>query len=142
MRRREWTDPAPLEVERPRLPWWTMLPRKLLYVLAPIIAVAVVIRLLVFVARRLYRYPVAVIGAATLATLGVTVSWWASAGLLALLVMVVGVWAWWHRDSFDRTALRQVRSEWRRARVYAWPWRRVMLFCEDPVAKFEFMRRW
>ena len=92
MRRREWTDPAPLEVERPRLPWWTMLPRKLLYVLAPIITVAVVIRLLVFVARRLYRYPVAVIGAATLATLGVTVSWWASAGLLALLVMVVGVW--------------------------------------------------
>ncbi|MBA2694787.1 MAG: cell division protein FtsK [Actinobacteria bacterium] len=130
MRRREWTDPAPLEVERPRLPWWTMLPRKLLYVLAPIITVAVVIRLLVFVARRLYRYPVAVIGAATLATLGVTVSWWASAGLLALLVMVVGVWVWWHRDSFDRTALRQVRSEWRRARVYAWPWRRVMLFCE------------
>jgi DNA segregation ATPase FtsK/SpoIIIE, S-DNA-T family len=33
-------------------------------------------------------------------------------------------------DSFTRTVLRQVRSEWRRAVVYAWPWRRVMLFTD------------
>lgn len=56
-----WVDPAPLEVEWPRLPWWTMAPRKLLLVTS-------------------------------------------------------------------RTVIRQVRSEWCRALVYAWPWKRVMLF--------------
>ncbi len=32
-----WVDPAPLEVERPRLPWWTMLPRKLLLIASPVL---------------------------------------------------------------------------------------------------------
>jgi DNA segregation ATPase FtsK/SpoIIIE, S-DNA-T family len=40
------------------------------------------------------------------------------------------LWAWAHPDSFDRIAVRQVQSEWRRALGYAWPWRRVMLFSE------------
>ena len=35
-----WVDPAPLEVERPRLPWWSMLPRKLLLAASPIILLA------------------------------------------------------------------------------------------------------
>ncbi len=130
MRRREWTDPAPLEVERPRLPWWTMLPRKLLYALAPIITAAVTIRLLVFVCRRLYRYPLAITTTVIVVGLGVGSSWWTATGLLAAVGVLVGVWAWAHRDSFDRTLLRQVRSEWRRGRVYAFPWRRVMLFSE------------
>jgi S-DNA-T family DNA segregation ATPase FtsK/SpoIIIE len=130
MRRREWTDPAPLEVERPRLPWWTMLPRRLLYFLAPVIAVAVTVWLAVCVGRRVYRYPLAITGAAVLVGLGVGYSWWAAAGLVAVLGVLCGAWARWHRDSFERTALRQARSEWRRVRVYALPWRRVMLFCE------------
>ena len=39
MSRVAWTDPAPLEVERPRLPWWTLLPRKLLLAASPVIVV-------------------------------------------------------------------------------------------------------
>ncbi|MQA15710.1 MAG: cell division protein FtsK [Pseudonocardiaceae bacterium] len=130
MSRTEWTDPAPLEVERPQLPWWTMLPRKLLYIVSPVIAAVLAVWLAVFVARRIYRYPLALLGAAVLAGISVGYSWWVAAGLLAALAASVGAWAWGHRDSFDRTALRQARSEWRRVRVYAFPWRRVMLFCE------------
>ncbi|MGH4017132.1 MAG: hypothetical protein ACRDSL_25040 [Pseudonocardiaceae bacterium] len=36
-----WIDLAPLEVERPRLPWWTLLPRKLLLIASPVIVLAV-----------------------------------------------------------------------------------------------------
>jgi S-DNA-T family DNA segregation ATPase FtsK/SpoIIIE len=77
MSRLEWTDPAPLEVERPRLPWWTMLPRKLLLAASPIIAVVVVVMIVVFTARRAWRYPLFLVGAAVLAWLGVRYSWWA-----------------------------------------------------------------
>jgi S-DNA-T family DNA segregation ATPase FtsK/SpoIIIE len=59
MSRLAWTDPAPLEVQRPRLPWWTMLPRKFLWAVSPIIAVVVVVvvmvLVLVFTARRVWR---------------------------------------------------------------------------------------
>ncbi|HKR52657.1 MAG TPA: FtsK/SpoIIIE domain-containing protein [Pseudonocardiaceae bacterium] len=125
-----WVDPAPLEVERPRLPWWTLLPRKLLLAASPIILVAVVTTVGVFVARRVWRYPLFVIGSAVLVGLGVGVSWWAPVMLLATLGVLSGLWAWQHPDSFTRTVLRQVRSEWRRAVFYAWQWRRVMLFSE------------
>ncbi|MCA1709933.1 MAG: cell division protein FtsK, partial [Actinobacteria bacterium] len=125
-----WVDPAPLEVERPRLPWWTMLPRKLLLAASPIIVVAVVTTVVVFVARRVWRYPLLLIGAVIMAGLGVGSSWWAPVTLLAALGALCGLWAWQHPDSFTRTVVRQVRSEWRRAVVYAWPWRRVMLFSE------------
>jgi S-DNA-T family DNA segregation ATPase FtsK/SpoIIIE len=57
VRRHEWADPAPLEVNRPRLPWWTMLPGRQLLVLAPVLAVVVVVRLVVWAVRRVYRYP-------------------------------------------------------------------------------------
>lgn len=125
-----WVDPAPLEVERPRLPWWTMLPRKVLLAASPIIAAAVVATVTAFVARRVWRYPVSLIGAAVLLGLGSAYSWWAPMKLLAVLGLVSGVWAWQHPDSFARSVGRQVRSEWRRAVVYAWRWRRVMLFSE------------
>jgi DNA segregation ATPase FtsK/SpoIIIE, S-DNA-T family len=125
-----WVDPAPLEVERPRLPWWTMLPRKLLLALAPIVLVAVAMTVVVFLARRVWRYPVFLIGTAILVGLGVGYSWWAPVKLFVALGVLGGLWAWQHPDSFTRTVLRQVRSEWRRAMVYAWPWRRVMLFTE------------
>ena len=66
-----WVDPAPLEVERPRLPWWTMLPRKLLLAASPIILLAVMTTVVMFIARRVWRYPLFVIGATVLVVLDV-----------------------------------------------------------------------
>jgi S-DNA-T family DNA segregation ATPase FtsK/SpoIIIE len=125
-----WVDPAPLEVERPRLPWWTMLPRKLLLTASPIILLAIATTIVAFVVRRVWRYPLFLISAVILVGLDVGYSWWAPVKLLAALGLGCGVWAWQHPDSFTRTVGRQVRSEWRRAVIYAWPWRRVMLFTE------------
>ncbi|MGH4024557.1 MAG: FtsK/SpoIIIE domain-containing protein [Pseudonocardiaceae bacterium] len=125
-----WVDLAPLEVERPRLPWWTLLPRKVLMAASPVIVLAVAVAVAVFLARRVWRYPVFLLGAAVLVGLGLRYSWWAPAGLLAALAAVSGLWAWQHPDLFARIVLRQVRSEWRRAVVYAFRWRRVMLFSE------------
>jgi DNA segregation ATPase FtsK/SpoIIIE, S-DNA-T family len=130
MSRLAWTDPASLEVERPRLPWWTLLPRKLLLAASPIIALVVVVMVLMFTARRIWRYPLFLIGGTILAGLGVGYSWWVPVWLAAGLAVASVLWVWAHPDSFDRTVMRQVRSEWRRALVYAWPWRRVMLFSE------------
>ena len=130
MSRLAWTDPAPLEVERPRLPWWTLLPRRFLWAVSPVIAVVVVVMVVVFAARRVWRYPLFLIGGTILTGLGVGYSWWVPVWLAAGLAAAGGSWAWAHPDSFDRTVVRQVRSEWRRARVYAWPWRRAMLFSQ------------
>jgi DNA segregation ATPase FtsK/SpoIIIE, S-DNA-T family len=130
MSRLAWTDPAPLEVQRPRLPWWTLLPRRFLWAVSPVIAVVVVVMVVVFAARRVWRYPLFLIGAAVLADLGMGYSWWAPVWLTAGLLAAAGSWAWVHPDSFEWIAARQVRSEWRRALVYAWPWKRVMLFSD------------
>ena len=130
MSRLAWTDPAPLEVERPRLPWWTLLPRKLLWATSPIITVIVVVMALVFTARRVWRYPLFLISGTILAGLGLRYSWWVPVKLAAGLAAAAGLWAWAHPDSFHRIAARQLRSEWRRALVYAWPWKRVMLFSD------------
>ncbi|MGH3900882.1 MAG: FtsK/SpoIIIE domain-containing protein, partial [Pseudonocardiaceae bacterium] len=81
-------------------------------------------------ARRVWRYPLFLISGAIVAGLGVSYSWWAPVWLASGLAVAAGSWAWAHPDSFERSAARQVRSEWRRALVYAWPWRRVMLFSE------------
>ncbi len=78
----------------------------------------------------MWRYPVFLIGAVILIGLGGGCSWWAPVELLAALGLVSGLWVWLHPDSFARTVVRQVRSEWRRTVVYAWRWRRVMLFSE------------
>ena len=125
-----WIDPAPLEVERPRLPWWTMLPRKLLLVASPLIVLAVVVVVTVFVGRRVWRYPLFLLGGAVSAVLGLHYPWWVPVGVLAGLSTLGALWAWQLPDSFTRTVARQVRSEWRYALVYAWRWRRVMLFSE------------
>ena len=130
MSRLAWTDPAPLEVERPRLPWWTMVPRKLVVAASPIILLVTVAAVVVFVARRVWRYPLCVISTVVLVELGVGCSWWTCAKLIAGLVALGGVWAWQHPESFTRIVVGQLRSEWRRGLVYAWPWKRVMLFSE------------
>ncbi|HKR51789.1 MAG TPA: hypothetical protein VJT72_19835 [Pseudonocardiaceae bacterium] len=130
MSRLAWTDPAPLEVERPRLPWWTLLPRRFLWAVSPIIAVVVMVTVVVFAARRVWRYPLFLIGATILTGLGMGYSWWAPVWLVAGLAVASALWAWAHADSFERIAVRQVRSEWRRVLVYAWPWERVMLLSD------------
>ncbi|MGH3673702.1 MAG: FtsK/SpoIIIE domain-containing protein, partial [Pseudonocardiaceae bacterium] len=114
----------------PRLPWWTMLPRKLLLAVSPIILLVTLMMAGAFLTRRVWRYPLFLLITAILAGLGMTYSWRAPVWLLASLGVGSGVWAWAHPGSFHRTVARQVRSEWRRACVYAWPWKRVMLFSE------------
>lgn len=121
-----WIDPAPLEVERPRLPWWTTSPRKLLLVASPLIVLAVLVAVTVFVGRRVWRYPLFLLGGAVLAMLGLHYPWWVPVGVLAGLSTLGALWAWQLPDSFARTVARQVCSEWRHALVYAWRWRRVM----------------
>ena len=83
-----WVDPAPLEVERPRLPWWTLLPRKLLLALSPVVLIVVLVGVVVFIVRRVWRYPLFLIGAAVLVVLGVGWSWWVPVGLLAGLAVL------------------------------------------------------
>ena len=52
-----WVDPAPLEVSRPRLPWWTLLPGWVKLVLSPI-ALLILLSWLGFqLGRVIYRYP-------------------------------------------------------------------------------------
>ncbi len=125
-----WVDPAPLEVSRPRLPWWTLLPGWVKVVISPAVAVWLVCWLVWQAGRIVYRYPL------SLALL--TAGWWSYSGLgawwfgaLLVLVLTAGlVWWWRHRSSFERFALRRIRTEVRRLFVYAWEWRTVMRLSE------------
>ncbi len=56
--------------------------------------------------------------------------WWSLVTLVAVLAAGSGLWTWRHHDSFDRTVVRQVRSEWRRLRVYAPLWQRTLRFSD------------
>jgi DNA segregation ATPase FtsK/SpoIIIE, S-DNA-T family len=82
--------PCPLEVERPRLPWWTLLPRQLLWAISPVIVVVILVMVLVFLAQRVWRYPLFLIGGTILTGLGVGYSRWVSAGVLAGLGVTPG----------------------------------------------------
>jgi DNA segregation ATPase FtsK/SpoIIIE, S-DNA-T family len=133
MRPREysrWVDPAPLEVERPRLPWWTLLPRKLLVAASPLLVLVLLGWLVLFTARKLWRYPVALTSVAVAVGLGAGLPWWVPVAGFGGLGAGLGLWAWAHRDSFQRIAVRQIRSEWRRIRVYAFGWKRTMVFSD------------
>ena len=66
-----WVDPAPLEVSRPRLPWWTLLPGWVKFVLSPVAACGCCAG--PQVGRVLYRYPLSF----ALLVLG----WWSYSGL-------------------------------------------------------------
>jgi DNA segregation ATPase FtsK/SpoIIIE, S-DNA-T family len=125
-----WVDPAPLEVSRPRLPWWTMLPGWIKLVLSPVAALVLVCWIGYQLGRAVYRYPF------SLALL--VAVWWSYSGLgpwwfcAALAVLLGGLTLWWwrHRDSFDRFLLPRVRTELRRLFVYAFGWRSVMRLSE------------
>jgi S-DNA-T family DNA segregation ATPase FtsK/SpoIIIE len=131
VRRREWTDPAPLEVERPRLPWWVLLPKKLLWALIPVIVAVVLVKVVIFVGRRVYRYPVLIIASVVLAGVWLWARDWIPAAWLAgWLVLAGGGWWLLHRSSFERLVWAQLRSEYRRLRVYAFRWKRTMLFSD------------
>ncbi|ACU34881.1 FtsK/SpoIIIE domain-containing protein [Actinosynnema mirum] len=117
-----WVDPAPLEVARPRLPWWVLLPWWSLWIVVPTALVVLLVRLAV---RLLHRYPLVLLLPAGL----VVVRWWGwSVLVLVLLVLVAGVLIWWglHQVSCWRLVVRPVLSQWRRASVYAFRWRTTM----------------
>ncbi|AOS61148.1 FtsK/SpoIIIE domain-containing protein [Actinoalloteichus hymeniacidonis] len=127
--RSRWIDPAPLEVARPRLPWWTHSPRWALVLVAPLIAVGLAVWLTVVVARKAARYPLAFA-----VVLVLVVAWhgwgWPVALILgAILALVLVGWWWRFRPSFVRLVLVEIRSEWRRLIVYTPVWLRTMRFC-------------
>lgn len=130
MRRRDWVDPAPLEVDRPRLPWWTLLPNKLLAAASPVILAGLLVWLVVYVVRRLYRYPVLITVSVAAAVSVWAYGWLRPALLLGCLGMLGAVWWRVHPSSFERVVWRQVRSEYRRLGVYAFRWRRTMVFAD------------
>lgn len=120
-----WVDPAPLEVARPRLPWWTLLPTWVKLVVSPVALAWLTVWLVRRVVRMVWYYPVV----AALVVGGVWLDWWAGHYLVGALtsVVVVGLFVWWwtNSGSYVRWCL-WLRSEMRRLSVYAWDWRTVM----------------
>ncbi|APU18385.1 FtsK/SpoIIIE domain-containing protein [Actinoalloteichus sp. GBA129-24] len=127
--RSRWIDPAPLEVARPRLPWWTHSPRWALLLVAPLVAVGLAVWLVVVVLRKAVRYPVAFAVVLVLLVVWRLSGWPAALVLGAVLALVLVGWWWRFRRSFVRLVLAEVRSEWRRLTVYAPVWHRTMRFC-------------
>ncbi|MCG8919885.1 cell division protein FtsK [Actinokineospora sp. PR83] len=123
-RRDKWVDPAPLEVARPRLPWWTLLPRTAKLVLTPVALVLIAGWVLVKAVRVAWYYPTSVV----VGLVGVGVHrlgpWWLG-GLALLVAAGLAVWWWRDVDGFRRWT-RWGRTEVRRAFVYAPQWRTVM----------------
>jgi S-DNA-T family DNA segregation ATPase FtsK/SpoIIIE len=120
VRESRWVDPAPLEVSRPRLPWWTMLPGWVKLVLSPVALLVLLSWLGYQLGRVVYRYPL------SLALL--IAAWWSYSGLgpwwfaalLAVLLGLLVLWWWRARPSFERFAVPRIRTECRRLFVYAW----------------------
>ncbi len=120
-----WIDPAPLEVTRPRLPWWTLLPGKAKLVLLPVALVWLGLWLLVKAVRTAWYYPTTVaLGLAALMLHRVGGAWWLG-GLALVVGLGLAAWCWRDLDGFRRWT-RWTRTEARRAGVYAAQWRTVM----------------
>ena len=119
-----WVDPAPLEVARPRLPWWTLLPWKAKLLLSPLAAAWLLVWLVAKAARLVWYYPAStVLGLLGLGLYARVGGWWL--GGLALVVGLGG-FVWWRHDpiGFHRR-VRWVRTEARRACLYSANWRTV-----------------
>lgn len=128
--RSAWVDPAPLEVSRPRLPWWLLGPRKGLLIVLPVLAVVGSVWLAVQLARRVYRYPVTAAVVAWSAVAWVVWGWLVTLIVVGSAVEAAALWWWLHRSSFDRTVGGQLGAEWRRATIYGPRWHRVMVFSD------------
>ncbi|MEV4317821.1 FtsK/SpoIIIE domain-containing protein [Actinocrispum sp. NPDC049592] len=120
-----WVDPAPLEVARPRLPWWTMLPGWVKLLVSPIALTWLSIWLVTKIVRLCWYYPLSV----CLLALALLLDWWAGHYLVGAVasVVITGLIVWWwrRRDSYSRRC-RWLRTEIRRVTIYAWDWRTVM----------------
>ncbi|WP_418153162.1 FtsK/SpoIIIE domain-containing protein [Actinoalloteichus caeruleus] len=127
---RRWVDPAPLEIARPRLPWWLLLPKTVLLVGFPVLALVALTAVGVGVLRRACRYPVAALVLLLVLLAAVGSGWPVALLTAALLAVVCGAWRWKAPVSFRRVLLVELRSEWRRATVYAPAWHRVMRFAD------------
>lgn len=86
-----WVDPAPLEVQRPRPPWWTLLPRTPLLAASPPILLAILATVVTFLARRMWRYPLFLISTAVALGLGVSRPWGTPVTLLTTLAALSGL---------------------------------------------------
>src|SRR4030081_324402 len=113
-----WVDPAPLEVSRPRLPWWTLLPRWVKVVLFPVFLACVLSWAGFQLGRIVLRYPLT-LGAALLAGwLDLRLGHWGLGFVVLGVVVSLVAWWWLHRSSFRRVAVPQARTEFRRFSVY------------------------
>ncbi|QFU92938.1 type IV secretory system conjugative DNA transfer family protein [Amycolatopsis sp. YIM 10] len=124
--RSHWVDPAPLEVARPRLPWWTMLPNGVKLALSPVILTWLVCWVLFQLGRVVVRYPLLVTVAVLAGVLDAELGHWGLGIVAAGVVVLLVLWWWLHRDSFRRVVVPQPRTEYRRFAVYACQWRTVM----------------
>ncbi|WP_216205490.1 FtsK/SpoIIIE domain-containing protein [Amycolatopsis aidingensis] len=124
-RESRWVDPAPLEIARPRLPWWTLLPGWVKLVCLPVALVWVLVWLLALLGRMVWRYPLLVLAALVTAWFDAIAGHWAVGGTVAGLTVGLAVWWRVHPESFWRVA-GPARSEIRQLAVYAADWRSVM----------------
>ncbi|RBM20160.1 cell division protein FtsK [Prauserella sp. PE36] len=115
-----------MEVARPRLPWWTLLPGWVKLVLSPFLLVGLVCWLATQIGRITWRYPLTILVTALVGWLDYQLGHLGLALVAGGLVLSLTLWWWLHRTSFRRFCLAQVRTEYRRFAVYACQWRTVM----------------
>jgi S-DNA-T family DNA segregation ATPase FtsK/SpoIIIE len=120
-----WVDPAPLEVARPRLPWWTLLPGWVKLVVSPFALIWLITWVVAKFVRLCWYYPVTM----TLVGAALLMDWWAGhyvvGSAVSVLVLASAVWWWRNSDSYNRRC-RWLRTELRRLWIYAVEWRTVM----------------
>src|SRR5436190_18980741 len=129
-RESRWVDPAPLEVSRPRLPWWTMLPGWVKLILSPIALVILLSWLAYQAGRVVFRYPLTIVVIVAVGWLWSLLGEWALTAIGGVLIVGFAVWWWRARPSFERFVMPRPRTEFRRFVIYACQWRTVMRLSE------------
>lgn len=137
MRDGRWVDPAPLEVARPRLPWWTMLPGWVKLVVSPFALVWLVIWGSAKVVRLCWYYPVTI----TLLVAALWLDYWAGrywiGAVASVLVMSLVLWWWLSADSYGRCG--RVRDDGTPANPATYDYRRA---ARDAVHFSSLVDRW
>jgi S-DNA-T family DNA segregation ATPase FtsK/SpoIIIE len=121
-----WADPAPLEINRPQLPWCTLLPGWVQLVLLPVAVVWFLGWVLFHIGHALFRYPLFLLALVCGLWLWFAAGRWSVIGIVAGVALTMAVWRWLHPASFERFGVPELRTEWRRLFVYAVYWREVM----------------